>query len=306
MDTRLLHTFAALARTGSFTATATELHLAQSTVTTHIRTLERDLGTRLFDRLPTGAAPTEEGRRLLERAEEVLTAVAALREAAAPGGAVAGRVVLAAGESLCSARLPAVVAALRREEPEVDVSLHPASTAAAVDALRAGRADLALLLEPEADLPDIAVTEIAHEPLVFVAAPGHPLAAPGAVADWADLARESFFLHEQGCSYSDRLAGTLLALPAGPPRLTRFGSIEAARSCVAAGLGLTLLPRATVEEQLRTGRLAVVAGPPVPDVPVLLARHRRRWVSRAARAVAEELLRGFPHSAEIPGTWWVG
>ena len=52
MDTRLLRTFAALARTGNFTATAAELHLAQSTVTVHVRTLEKDLGTRLFDRLP--------------------------------------------------------------------------------------------------------------------------------------------------------------------------------------------------------------------------------------------------------------
>lgn len=59
MDTRLLTTFTVLARTGGFTAAAAELHLAQSTVTVHIRTLERDLGVRLFDRLPTGrCSPT--------------------------------------------------------------------------------------------------------------------------------------------------------------------------------------------------------------------------------------------------------
>ena len=55
VDTRLLNTFTTLARTGSFTAAAAELHLAQSTVTVHIRSLEREFGTRLFDRLPTGA-----------------------------------------------------------------------------------------------------------------------------------------------------------------------------------------------------------------------------------------------------------
>lgn len=61
MDTRLLTTFTVLARTGGFTAAAAELHLAQSTVTVHIRTLERDLGVRLFDRLPTGALLTDAG-----------------------------------------------------------------------------------------------------------------------------------------------------------------------------------------------------------------------------------------------------
>lgn len=61
MDTRLLRTFTTLARTGGFTAAAAELHLAQSTVTVHIRTLERELGTRLFDRLPTGTLLTESG-----------------------------------------------------------------------------------------------------------------------------------------------------------------------------------------------------------------------------------------------------
>ncbi|MGO4750338.1 LysR family transcriptional regulator, partial [Streptomyces sp. 2MCAF27] len=66
MDTRLLRTFVSLARTGSFTAAATELHLAQSTVTVQIRSLERELGTRLFDRLPAGTTPTPSGRRLLE------------------------------------------------------------------------------------------------------------------------------------------------------------------------------------------------------------------------------------------------
>ncbi|MEH6378580.1 LysR family transcriptional regulator, partial [Streptomyces sp. KLMMK] len=61
MDTRLLHTFLTLARTGSFTAAAAELHLAQSTVTVQIRALEKELGTRLFDRLPRGASITATG-----------------------------------------------------------------------------------------------------------------------------------------------------------------------------------------------------------------------------------------------------
>lgn len=298
MDTRLLRTFVALARTGSFTAAAGELHIAQSTVTVQIRTLERELGTRLFDRLSTGAMPTSAGRRLLGEAEELLDAEARLRAVAAAGSgdgadaAVEGQVSIGAGESLCASRLPGAIASLRRSHPGIDVHLRPVGSAAAVEGLRTGRLDLALLLESEVDLPDLVARSIAREPLVYVASPDHPLA--GRKAGWEELAGESFFVHEEGCSYSDQFVRTLLALPGPPPRLSRFGSIEAARSLVAAGLGLTLLPRATVERQLRDGLLAVVDGPEIAPVPVQLTRHRRRWVAPAARVVADELTRLVP------------
>ncbi|MET8012722.1 LysR family transcriptional regulator [Streptomyces sp. NPDC005271] len=300
MDTRLLRTFAALARTGSFTATAAELHLAQSTVTVQIRTLERELGTRLFDRLPSGALPTSAGRLLLKEAEDVLDAEARLHATAAAtngdgaDGAVRGHVALGAGESLCASRLPGVIASLRGTHPGIDLHLHPAGSAAAVEGLRTGRLDLVLLLEQEVTDADLIARPIAREPLVYLAAPEHPLA--GRAVEWDELAGQSFFVHEQGCSYSDHLVRRLLTLPGPPPRLTRFGSIEAARSCVAAGLGLTLLPRATVERHLREGALAEVHGPPIPPVPVHLTHHRRRWTSPAARAVADELTRLMPAS----------
>ncbi|MEU8996228.1 LysR family transcriptional regulator [Streptomyces caniferus] len=297
MDTRLLRTFVTLARAGSFTATARALHLAQSTVTVQIRTLEKELGTPLFDRMPSGTVPTRAGLRLLEEAEEVLDAVARLHATAAAGqrdatgGAIEGRVAVGAGDSLCSSRLPAVIASLRRTHPRLDVELHSAGTATAVDGLRTGRLDIALLLEPEVAESDLLARRIADEPLAYVAAPGHPLA--GRAAGWEELAGECFFVHEEGCSYSDRLVRTLLGLPGVRPRITRFGSIDAARSCVAAGLGLTLLPQATVERHLHEGRLTVVDGPEAPPVPVQLVRHRRRWFSPGAQIVAEELTRTF-------------
>lgn len=292
MDTRLLRTFTTLARTGGFTAAAAELHLAQSTVTVHIRTLERELGTRLFDRLPTGTLLTESGRRLLEGAEEVLDAVARLRAGGGAGdGVVRGRVRVGTPESLCATRLPGVIAALRTHHPEVDVDLHAAGTAECVEGLRAGRLDLALLLEGEADFPDVTAEPVAREPLALVCAPRHPLAARTPAVTWERLATETFFLLEQGCSYSDELERRLLAVPESRPRLTRFGSVDAARSCAAAGLGLTLLPLTTVEEYLGQGRLTRVRGPRFADVPVRLARHRRRWTAPATEAFARELVR---------------
>ncbi len=293
MDTRLLRTFLTLARTSSFTAAAAELQYAQSTVTVQIRTLEKVLSIQLFDRLARGVALTEAGRRLLDGAESVLEAESRLFATAAEDGPIVGRVAVGAGETLCSAHLPSVIAALRHTHPDVDVHLQPCGTADAVEKLRAGQLDIALLLEEQVDLPDIVATRIAYQPLVLLCAPDHPLAGRARPATWEELAREKFFLHEEGCSYSDQLARRLLAVPGAQPRLTRFGSIEAARSCTAAGLGLTVLPRANVEDALRGGRLAVAAGPLLPNIPVYLARHGRRWVSRANHAVAHEVMKHF-------------
>ncbi|MGW1617205.1 LysR family transcriptional regulator [Streptomyces sp. NPDC002285] len=293
MDTRLLQTFTALARTGSFTSAAAELQLAQSTVTVQIRALEKALGARLFDRLARGAGLTEAGRRLLTLAEEVLEAESRLFAAGTEDGPVTGTVVVGAGETLCSAHLPGVIAVLRSLHPDVEVHLEACSTTTAVEGLRAGRLDCALLLEEQVDCPDVMAERIASQTLVLLCAPNHPLASCEQPATWQELARQNFFLHEEGCSYSDWLAQRLQAVPGAQPRLTRFGSIEATRSCVTAGLGLTVLPRANVAEPLRDGRLTAVPGPSLPDVPVHLARHRRRQPSRAARAVAAQVVRHF-------------
>jgi DNA-binding transcriptional LysR family regulator len=295
MDTRLLRTFTILARTGNFTSAAGELHLVQSTVTAQIQQLENELGTRLFDRLPRGTVPTEAGRRLLPRAEAVLDAEARLRAAAEPDGEVAGRVVIAAAETLVSARLPAVIAELRRSRPGVEVDLRTGGTAACLDGLRSGSYDLALLLEDRAPTgsDDLSVRQIGQERLELVAAPDHPLAGRKRRAGWERLVHEEFFVHEEGCAYSDALVARLRAAAraesVAEPRLTRFGSIEAARACVAAGLGLSLLARVSVAAALADGSLRSVPWPDFPDVPVLLVRARARWESPAARVVTEAL-----------------
>ncbi|WP_149183501.1 LysR family transcriptional regulator [Streptomyces sp. TRM49041] len=302
MDIRLLRTFATVAQTENLTAAAERLHLVQSTVTAHVQALEKELDLRLFDRLPRGVVLTGAGRVVLAQAEAVLEAESRLRAVAASaggtGGPVTGRVVLAAGETLVSARLPGVIAALRRSHPGIEVDLRTMGTATAVAALRTGELDLALLLEDEVAFRDIECTPLAHEPLVLVCSPEHPVArrATDSPTEWAELAREDYFLHEQGCSYSDHFIERLLAAAEGePPRITRFGSLEAARSCVAAGLGLSLLARANVADALAAGRLAQVAGPQLTDVTVQLARHRRRWLSPAVAALTTELPHHFPH-----------
>ncbi|MEU9133284.1 LysR family transcriptional regulator [Kitasatospora sp. NPDC048540] len=286
MDTRLLETFAVLARTGNFTAAAAELHVAQSTVTAQVKALEKMLGVRLFDRLPTGAVLTSAGARLLERARAVLDAEARLRYEAKDASAAEGTVTIGASESLCAYRLPLALAALGRELPAVQLKMMPVVTpAAAAEQLTAGRIDLALLLEEHVDVPQVEAVSVGDEPLVLLASGTHPRLSPGSA--WPLLREEPFFLLEEGCSYSDSLARRLSDELTAAPRVTRFGSIEAVRACVRAGLGVALLPRVSAEDDLASGRLLVVRD--FPPVPVQLLRHRSRWLPPAAETVMARL-----------------
>ena len=266
VDTRLLRTLLVLARTSSFTATAAELHLVQSTVTSQVKALERHLGARLFDRLPTGARLTEAGRQAVEHAREVLTAEQRLRDAVRGGTAVEGDVRLAAPESVCAYRLPQRVADVAMRYPGIRVHLSPAGTRQALAGVRDGTLDLALVLEDTVVAPGLKVTAVGVEPIELVS-------APGVVPDGR------YFLLEEGCSYGDRFVRELSAASG----ITRFGSIEAVRSCVVAGLGRAVLPRAAVAEHLDAGTLHRVRE--LPDSTLFLVTDPRRTPSAAVRAV---------------------
>src|SRR3954454_23738781 len=107
LDSRQLRAFAALARTGSFTEAARELHLTQSAVSHAIRALEEDVGCRLLDRIGKKATLTQSGEQLLQHAEKILAEMALARDdlknLSRWGG---GRLRIGATETACQYLLP--------------------------------------------------------------------------------------------------------------------------------------------------------------------------------------------------------
>jgi DNA-binding transcriptional LysR family regulator len=288
VDTELLRTFVAVVESHSFTAAARELGYVQSTVTGHVQALERHLGARLLDRLPAGAVPTEAGLRLLPYAEQLLSLQARMvDEVPTRVGRPAGTVRLTAPESLCASRLPALVAAVRAAAPAVRLALTPGGTAAALDAVRRTNSDIALVLEPVLTASDLHLDAIGTEDVVLLDAPDPDRAA--APVTWSDLAARDTLLLEEGCNYSDDTARRLLAAGQAAAHRTRFGSIEAVKRCVNAGLGWTVLPAITAATELQAGTLVVLAGPPVPACTVHLVTHPGRSTGPAARVVVDHL-----------------
>lgn len=287
MDTRLLRSFLAVARFSSFTDAALDLGYTQSTVTSHVQKLERELGTQVLDRLPSGVELTESGKTLLIRAEELLAAEDRLRASLTDDpDRPQGTVRIMAPESLCTYRLPQLISDLHTQEPGIEIWLEPGGRQQALEAVNRGAVDVALTLETRLPASDLTIERIGTEPLVLLQAPHRKVAES---QDWAALARRDVLLIEEGCGYSDDVAARLKSTGEHLGRQSYFGSIEAIKRCVAVGLGWSAVPAVTASEELATRTLTEINGPVLPDCEVHMLIHPRRHHGPAMLTVIESI-----------------
>jgi DNA-binding transcriptional LysR family regulator len=291
MELRLLRTFRAVARAGSFTRAAADLGYVQSNVTAQIKTLERDLGTPLFERLGRRIVITDAGRRLVPYAERILRLAEEASEDLRTGGdEVAGTLRIGAAETLCAYRLPEVLRTLRTRLPRLRVVFRPASRSALLADLSAARIDAALLLEEPIAAPDLAVEALCAEPVVFVAAPDHRLAGVDPVTA-TDLAAEQLIQVEPDCAHRQVVDRELRSAGIDPPVLAEFANLEAVKRCAVAGLGVAALPAVAVAAELDRGELVALRwhGATRHDVGLRTqaVRLARRAPSRALSALLD-------------------
>lgn len=145
LDLRRLQALVAVARTGSVSAAAKELHYGQPTISHHLRRLEAETHTVLVQRVGRGIRLTAEGQALAHRAEEILAlGRRAEEELQLAAGLRAGRVRLAAFPSAAATLVPPALTSLRTSAPGVAIELVEAEPPDAIELLRAGRVDLAI------------------------------------------------------------------------------------------------------------------------------------------------------------------
>jgi len=243
MDTQLLEVFRTVAHLGSITAAARRLRFTQSAVSRQIGALEAELGSRVFDRLPRGVALTAEGRALLPYASQVLEGLDGARRAVADVRALgAGRLRVGAFPTAVAALVPTALASFRRAYPEIGLELVEGRTPRLLERLAAGDADVVVVSTSPAGPVDRARFDLRHlldEPMLVAVARGHRLARKRTVR-LADLAGDAFIA---GSATAEE---TLLraSLPSGfRPRIEITAAEWTGKlGCVAAGLGVALLP----------------------------------------------------------------
>jgi DNA-binding transcriptional LysR family regulator len=295
VELRQLETFVAVARELSFSRAAAGLGYVQSSVSSQVAALERELGVPLFDRLGRRIALTEAGRVMLDYSERLLDlareAGEVVADAVAGSGEITGSLSVSAPETLLTYRLPELLTVFHEIYPKVRVSLKPTAVGRLVGstrrALEEGRVDVAFVLdEPSVSVEGLSAELLMEEDVSVVAPPAHALAS-STIMDPSNLSGETVLLPEapqSGCVYRGRFERQLSEGGVVPRETLEFQSIEAIKRCVSAGMGVTVVPTVTVEAELAAGILSKLGWQVPIRVGTLMAWNEARWVSPALRA----------------------
>ena len=169
MDLVRLRVIEAVGRLGSVTAAARELHYSQPSVSHHLARLEAETGAQLLQRVGRGIRLTEAGRLLADRAAEIVGRVdTAAAELSAHVGLSAGRVRLAGFSSAMSSLVPRAAAALATRHPGLQLTLIDTHPPEALDLLRSGRVDVAVIFrydDTTPETPDVRLVHLLDDPL---------------------------------------------------------------------------------------------------------------------------------------------
>jgi DNA-binding transcriptional LysR family regulator len=194
IDSRQIRAFASLARTGSFTLAAKELHLTQSAISHSMKALEREVGCRVLDKLGKKVVLTEAGEALLVHVERILAEMALARaELDQLGKWGQSRLRLGASSTACAHILPTVLREFRESFPQCVISIEPGDTPEMIAALRDRRIDLAVNLEPRRDEP-LSFRPLFTDELSFVLSPLHPWALEGRV-ERSQIAKQHYIIY---------------------------------------------------------------------------------------------------------------
>lgn len=290
MDTRYLQTFREVAKWQSFTRAAEVLGYAQSSITTQIQNLENEFGSVLFERWGRKIRLTQSGEMLLRYADQILSLLDEAKERLSEETAMEGTLNIGTVESLAAFYLPPFLQAFRKEHPRMKVLLAPGICHDLRQGVRDGKFDFAIVLDYPQTHPDLESVLLNEEELVMIASPDHRLTHKEKVCP-EDFVGETLIVTESGCSYRLMLETVLKESGTRPETSLEFGSLEAIKQCVAYGLGLALLPRIAVQEDVEKGKLVILPFSH-PDIQVCkqLVYHKKKWLPHSIRKFFELLL----------------
>ncbi len=286
---RHLSIFEAVARSGSISRAATELHLTQPAVSMQMKQLEEQIGLPLLEQVGKRMFLTEAGQELRGRARDIAARMVELNAAMDQFRGLERGLLRLAVVSTANYFLPRLIAHFNRHHPGVRVSLRVANRECVLSALADNSTDLAITGRPPDSL-DVVAQHFMDNPLVVVAAPAHPLALLPRVP-LERMVEETLVVREPGsgtrAAMERHFASQRVAYRAG----CEFSTNEALKQAVRAGLGLAVVSSQTIELELQTGCLVVLPVEGFPLVRQWYVLHRtHKRLSAAARTFREMLL----------------
>ncbi len=288
LDTAALQVFSAAARSGSVSKAAQLLNYAQSNVTTKIKQLEKELGAPLFYRHNRGITLTPAGKTLLEYADKALRLLEEARKAVQDASTPTGPLSIGSMETTAAVRLPHLLADYHRMCPEVDLSFVTGPSQQLIQAVLDYSLDGAFVMGP-VEHPELLQDSVFEEDLVLVTDTLHPrLDFPKELTD------RTVLVFRSGCSYRAKLLGWLQEEGVMPVKIMEFGTLETIIGCVAAGLGVSLLPESIVRSKTKE---SLIRSYPIPErygrVQTVFIRRKDAYLTQAYKLFLHEIKNRF-------------
>lgn len=287
---RQLTVFEVVARHLSYRRAAEELFLTQPAVSMQVKSLEKQLGVALFEQLGKRIHLTAAGYEVLTYARTVTQQLDELESVLNRMKGLSGGRLRISVATTANYFIPTLLGTFSRRYPKVTVSLDVTNRETLLEQLTENTVDLVIMGQPPAEL-DAEAQAFMENPLVIVAPPGHSLMAQKKIA-LTRLQEEIFLVREPGSG--TRIAMERFFNERGMRLKTgmEVGSNEAIKQSVQAGLGLGLLSRATIEQELALKRLAILQ---VEDFPIMrhwyVVHRKGKRLSAAAEAFKQFVLK---------------
>jgi len=240
MDLTQLEMFNAVARTGSITQAAQQVHRVPSNLTTRIRQLEADLGVDLFIRENQRLRLSPAGHSFLHYSQQILALVDEARSVVA-GDEPQGLFSLGALESTAAVRIPVTLADYNQRYPRIQFDLATGPSGTMIDGVIDGRLSAAFVDGPVMH-PGLEGIPVYREEMMLVAPAGHP-----PVTRAAEVNGMSIYAFRANCSYRRHFESWFQADHATPGKIHEMESYHGMLACVIAGAGLALMPRSMLE-----------------------------------------------------------
>lgn len=289
MQIESLKMFCDVVETGSFSAAARLNHVTQSAVSQQIRALETRYTQKLLSRSARAAVPTPAGQRLYRAGKEIIQAFAALESAMREeSNQIAGDVVIATIYSVGLHELSPYLKAILRRYPKVNVKVQYRRSDLVVEDVLADHADMGIIAYPAAR-PGVRVLPFKSDDLVLVTAREHPLVGKRTIK-LSDLEGQRFVAFEHDIPTGKAIDGLLRGGGVKVQVAMEMDNVETIKRAVELGLGISILPKATIQTEELNGTLIAR---PIADGsftrPIGIVLRKGRFLGRAASAVVEVL-----------------
>ncbi|MBM7646776.1 DNA-binding transcriptional LysR family regulator [Scopulibacillus daqui] len=275
MEIRHLITFKTIIDLGGFTKAAEHLGYAQSTITSHIKALEDELGQPVFNRIGKKVLLTETGNQLLPHALKMLSIYKYIKEISSENGEIQGEIVISAPEVLLIYRLPPVIKAFKETCPKADIQLKHLEPTALYSDLANGNADLAFIVGSNDEF---------EEALIYEKLNTEPMAAVSPNLSIMNNFNHQVLLYsEKGCCYRQMLDQWILENEMKSEQKIELWSIEAIKQCIICGLGVSVLPYIAIKNELEQGKLTAEKIGGDRMLSTYMAFHKDKWLSPALK-----------------------